>query len=110
MKDSFQNFSIAFAVVYALAYVIAVENNYALVTYHPALEKWGWLVEPARDGPAMHWYGWMATAGLVAAVIAALASILSTRLGHAFWSGWSWSVPLAVIAFFGYLLKGFFTR
>lgn len=65
---SFPVFAIVFAVVYAVAYVIAVEQNFALFTYHPALEEFGFLVEPPREGPAMYWYGWMATAGIIALV------------------------------------------
>ena len=50
----FHPFAIVFPVVYAIAYVIAVENNYALFTYHPALEEFGFLVERPKDGPAMY--------------------------------------------------------
>jgi hypothetical protein len=103
-------FAIVFSVVYAVAYVIAVENNYALFTYHPALEEFGPLVEPARDGPAMYWYGWMATAGIVALIAAAIAYFIPERAAQRLWSGWSWAVPLAVMVIFSYLLSGFFMR
>lgn len=109
MNDRFYSFAVLFSATYAVAYVISVENNYALVTYHPAIEEWGWLVEPPRDGPAMYWYGWMATAGIVAVLLAGIAWFLPQRFGRALWSGWAWSVPLVVIVFFGYLLRSFFT-
>ena len=57
---------IVFTVVYALAYVIAVWKNYALFTYHPVTGALGLGVEKPKDGPAMYWFGWMATAGIVA--------------------------------------------
>jgi hypothetical protein len=103
-------FAIVFAVVYAIAYVIAVEKNYALFTYHPALGEFGFFVERPKDGPAMYWYGWMATAGIVALFAAALACFIPERATQRLWSGWSWSVPLAVMAVFSYLLRGFFLR
>ena len=62
---SLRAFVFVFPVVYAIVYAIAVENNYALFTYHPALEEFGFLVERPKDGPAMYWYGWMGEAGTV---------------------------------------------
>jgi len=108
MTHKFYAFAVAFSVVYAVAYVIAVESNYALITYHPAIGEWGWLVEPPRDGPAMYWYGWMATAAIVAAAAGAISCFFPERAANRLWSGWSWSVPLAVMVFFSYLLRGFF--
>ena len=72
----FPVFAIVFAVVYAVAYVIAVEQNFALFTYHPALEEFGFLVEPPKEGPAMYWYGWMATAGIIALVAGIIACLV----------------------------------
>lgn len=108
MTRKFYAFAVVFSVVYAVAYVIAVESNYALVTYHPAIGEWGWLVEPPRDGPAMYWYGWIATAGIVAFVAGAIAWVLPEGAVQRLWPGWSWSVPLAVMVVFSYLLRGFF--
>jgi hypothetical protein len=110
VSRSFPVFAIVFAVVYAIMYVIAVEKNYALFTYHPALEEFGFLVEKPREGPAMYWYGWMATSGIVALVAGLIACSMPTRIKQRLWSGWSWTIPLGVIFVFGYLLKGFFTR
>ena len=60
---SFPAFAIVFAVVFAVVYVIAVEENYALFTYHPAIGEFGAGVQQPKDGPAMYWYGWLATSG-----------------------------------------------
>lgn len=103
-------FTIVFAVVYAVAYVIAVERNYALFTYHPAIEEFGFLVERAREGPAMYWYGWMATAGIIALVAGVIACLIPVQMTKRLWPGWSWAVPVAVMFAFGYLLRGFFMR
>lgn len=110
LARSFLIFAIVFAVTYPIAYVIAVENNYALFTYHPALGEFGFLVERPKDGPAMYWYGWMATAGIVAFLVGAISCVIPERAAQRLWPGWSWAVPLAVMVVFSYLLRGFFTR
>lgn len=76
-----------FVIVFAVVYVIAVENNYALFTYHPGLGELGPLAEPPRDGPAMYWYGWMAMAGMVALIGSAIAYFVPERLASRLWSG-----------------------
>ena len=38
-------FAITFAVTYAILYVLAVENNWALFTYHPVTEEFHFLVD-----------------------------------------------------------------
>jgi hypothetical protein len=103
-------FAITFAVAYAVAYVIAVEKNYALFTYHPALQEFGFLVQAPRDGPAMYWYGWLATSGIVASVASLIACAIPEGMTKRLWSGWSWAIPVAAMVVFGYLLRGFFLR
>ncbi|MGE3712108.1 MAG: hypothetical protein AB7G35_20880, partial [Hyphomicrobiaceae bacterium] len=58
-----------FAAAFALIYVIAVEMNWALVTYHPRINEWEWLTRPSKSGPAMYWFGWIATSLLAAGVL-----------------------------------------
>jgi hypothetical protein len=53
VSRSFPVFAIVFAVVYAVMYVIAVEKNYALFTYHPALEEFGHVLV-RLDGDVWH--------------------------------------------------------
>jgi hypothetical protein len=103
-------FAVTFAVVYAVAYVIAVEKNYALFTYHPALQEFGFLVQPPRDGPAMYWYGWIATSAIAALVVSLIACAIPEGMTKRLWSGWSWAIPVAVMIVFSYLLKGYFLR
>ena len=107
---SFEVFAIVFAVVYALVYVFAVEANYALFTYHPALKEWGAGVEKARDGPAMYWFGWLVTSGIVAAVAGLAATALPEGVTRRLWPGWTWVVAIGVMAAFCYLLRNYFLR
>ena len=103
----FSAFPVAFTIIFAIAYVIAVEKNLALFTYHPALGEWGPLVQAPKDGPAMYWYGWLATAGLTA-LIAGFVTCLLPRPATLFWTGWTWAIPLGVMLIFVWILRGFF--
>ena len=103
-------FSTVFSAVFAVAYLIAVEQNYALFTYHPAVGEWGWGVQPAKDGPAMYWYGWLATAGIAASLLAMISSLVPQRAAQRIAPGWAWVVPLGVMIAFVWLLRDFFLR
>jgi hypothetical protein len=102
--------SIVFTVVYAVAYVIAVWHNYALFTYHAVPGTIAMGVEKPHDGPAMYWYGWMATAAIAAIGACLIASLVPERLAKAVWPGWSWAAPTGVLLCFAYLLRGYFLR
>lgn len=110
LPRSFPVFAVVFSAAYAVAYVICVEKNYALFTYHPAIYEWGMGVQKAKDGPAMYWFGWMATSGIFASAVALVACRLPEAITRRLWSGWSWAVPVAVMAVFCYLLRGYFMR
>jgi len=102
--------AIVFTVVYTVAYAVAVSQNYALFTYHPVPGTIGMGVEKVQDGPAMYWYGWMATAAIAAFGACLVACVVPERLAKRVGSGWSWIVPLGVLLFFAYLLRGYFLR
>ena len=110
MSARFPAFAITFSVVYAILYVAAVENNWALFTYHPATGTFGWLTTRAAAGPSMFWYGWLLTAALGAAVVAAIASYMPQGLLRYLWPGLSWLVPICVSVSFVYFLRAFFLR
>lgn len=103
-------FVITFAAAYAILYVLSVQYNLALFTYHAATDEFYFLVKPASEGPAMYWYGWLATSGLGATVIAALVSRLPVASANRLWPGCSWTVPLAVMVVFVYILRRYFIR
>lgn len=98
-----------FAAAFAVIYVICVEANWALFTYHPRINEWEWLTRPAKpSGPAMYWFGWLGTTILAASAVSLLALPLTRRWQPPVWIGWA--VPLAVMAVFLYLLRSFFLR
>jgi hypothetical protein len=97
-----------FAAAFAVIYLLAVTENWALFTYHPKLGEWEWLARPARTGPPMYWYGWLATSALGATAVSLLTWPLLRHSSHQFWLGWL--VPLAVILVFVYFFRDFFIR
>lgn len=103
-------FAIVFSIVYPIAYVVSVEHNYALFTYHPAIGEFGAGVQKAKDGPAMYWYGWLATAAIIAAVASFVAALLPAPLTRRLSPALTWLAALAVLAVFCWLLRGFFLR
>jgi hypothetical protein len=103
-------FGIVFAVVYAIAYLAAVEQNWALVTYHPQLAEFGFGVQKPKDGPAMYWFGWLASAGIIAGAAGLLAVLLPERATRFLRPALSWLVPLCAMLGFAWLLRGFFFR
>ena len=107
---AFSVFALVFAVVFALVYVVAVEANYALLTYHPALKEWGAGVEKPRDGPAMYWFGWLLTSGIAATVAGAAAAALPESVTRRLPSALTWVVAVGVMAAFCYLLRNYFLR
>ena len=107
---SMARFVVAFAVAYAILYVLSVQYNLALFTYHAATEEFHFFVKPTSDGPAMYWYGWLATSGLGASAIATLVVSLPAIRRHRVWHGYAWSVPLTVMVVFVYILRRYFTH
>jgi hypothetical protein len=97
-----------FTAAFTLIYVAAVERNLALFTYHPRIGEWGFLAEPPRSGPAMYWYGWLATSLIGAAAISIALLPLTAKHRPPPWIGWG--IPLAVMLSFVYFLRVFFFR
>ena len=113
ISRAFPVFAIAFSVIYiAQIYLTGFQVNLALITYHPQIGAWAPLAEAPRQGqgPAMYWYGWLLTSGLGAGVLAALSLALPVRPFDRIWSVLVWLVPLVLIAFVAYILRGYFLR
>jgi hypothetical protein len=106
MNRALPVFSIAFAVIY----IASVQYNLAPFTYHAEIGLWGWGVQAPKQGPAMYWYGWLATATLGAAALAGLSLALPAKPADRAWSVLVWLVPVIMIATIMYILRGYFIR
>jgi hypothetical protein len=72
---------IIFSAAYAVLYLGAMYYNLALFTYYPAAKQFYPLVPatPQARGPAMFWYGWIATAALGALTLSVLSLAVPER-------------------------------
>ena len=97
----------AFSILYCFGYAAAFAWQKPLFRYYPLDREWAWGVadEAVHTGPAMVWYGLMATAALAAAVGAFLVNEawISARL-----RGFQWMAPYAAVAACLYFLRGYF--
>lgn len=109
VSERFPVFAIVFSVVCSVVYVISVEKNYAMFTYHPALGQFGAGVEKAGpDGPAMYWYGWIATSTLAGFIAGLLACLLPRNVGERLSPALAWAVPLIGSVVLAYILRNYF--
>jgi hypothetical protein len=99
-----------FSIAFALIYIASVQYNLALFTYHPEIAQWGPLVQPPKQGPAMYWYGWLATATIGSAALAALSLALPARAVERTTSTLVWLIPIIMIGVISYILRGYFLR
>jgi hypothetical protein len=74
----FKTFAITFAVVGTVIYLLCLQFNWPVFTFHPAMNRfeWGWGPGRSGEGPAMYWYGWTATTLVAGAVVSFLATLL----------------------------------
>ena len=85
-----------FSIVFGIAYGICFYFNYALFKYYPEVGEFHFrTVQSGTSGPPIFWYGWMASAALVSAVIAVL---VPRQWAARLWHGWSWIIPAATLA------------
>jgi hypothetical protein len=97
-SHAFRRFAFAFGTGFAVFYLLARAQDLALFTVFPTL---GVVLPGAQRGnetalfrlPAMHWYGWMATAALGASVLGLVAAGMSERSTRPNWFGWWWLIP-----------------
>ena len=96
-----------FAAAFAVIYVISVEANWALVTYHPRINEWEWLAKPAKSGPPMYWYGWIGTTLIGSAVLGILATMLPEKIVRRIPLSLIWIFPVAAVPILIYALRFF---
>ena len=117
-RPAFSRFALAFGPAFAVLYVLAVAKKLALFTVYPSLGVVVWgthsahdVVDPAMGflAPAMHWYGWAATAAFGALVVGLVAAAVPGRWTRRIWLGWLWLVPVCAMLGCGYLALPWFS-
>ena len=94
-----------FTVIFCLAYIPVFALDWPLLLYYPLVKRVEFTELAGNAGPAMHWYGFVASAAL-AGLIAGL--FLKDRWIPNLLLEWLWLAPVAATAASLYLLKGFF--
>lgn len=88
-RPSVQIFSMLFGIVYLTCFYM----DWAPFRYYPDARTFHLRITP-QDGPAILWYGWVATAAVVSAAIAWL---VPRQLAERLKPGWAWAVPLVIV-------------
>src|SRR5436190_23388211 len=79
--DKFGVFAITFGIAFAILYTQFERLNWPFFTYHPAVGKVDFWMQPARsgEGPPMYWYGWLVLSFPGAAILGWGATLLSYK-------------------------------
>src|SRR5437867_13206206 len=74
-------FAITFGIAFALLYTVFERLNWPFFTFHPAVGKLDFWMQPARsgEGPPMYWYGWLVLSGAGAVVLGWIATMISRQ-------------------------------
>jgi hypothetical protein len=100
-------FTLVFGIFFAILYVICDIAALPLFTYHPGTDRIDLGYAPARrdEGPAMYWYGWLASASLGAAIMGGIVSLLPEKIRSKIPLALAWVVPLLLLPVLIYSLK-----
>jgi hypothetical protein len=110
-SPGFGAFAIMFAVSAPVIYVVSEIGSLPLFTYHPGTGRidLGWASPRPNEGPAMYWYGWIATM-LIGSALLGLVAARFPRLGERIPLFLIWLLPLLALPILAYMLMPFWTR
>ena len=101
------HFVCAFSAGMACFYALSDVYRWPLFSYYPATGAlaWGYAPSNDNDGPAMYWYGWVATSMLLSGALGLL--LARTPMGWRRFLPWhlSWLVPLLMVPIMAYTLN-----
>jgi hypothetical protein len=103
----FRTFVITFSIVGPVIYMICLQMNWPLFTYHPATNRiaLGWEAARSGEGPNMTWYGWTAMTLLVGTVVSFLATLLPESIAKKIPLILVWLLPILAIPYLIYDLR-----
>jgi hypothetical protein len=102
-----RTFALVFGVSFAVLYVVCDVAALPMFTYHPGSDRidLGFTRARADEGPAMYWYGWIATSALGAFILGLVAALLPEKVGGKIPLALSWIVPIALLPVLIYSLQ-----
>src|SRR5258708_8225088 len=103
----FGTFALVFGICFAILYVVCEMGAFPMFTYHPGIDRIDpGFAPPRRDeGPAMYWYGWIATSALGASILGFLGALLPEKIRGQIPLALAWVVPVALVPVVIYSLR-----
>ena len=100
-------FALVFGVSFAVLYVVCDMAALPMFTYHPGSDRIDLGFTRARpdEGPAMYWYGWIATSALGAFILGLAAALLPEQVARKIPLALAWVVPIVLLPVLIYSLK-----
>ena len=100
-STKFKTFVVTYAIAGTLIYLLCLQMNWPLFTFHPATNRivWGWEASRSGEGPAMYWYGWTATSLLAGAILGFLATLLPESVARKIPLILVWLLPILSIPY-----------
>jgi hypothetical protein len=102
-----KTFVVTYAIVGTLIYLLCLQMNWPLFTFHPATNRiaLGWEAARSGEGPNMTWYGWTAMALLVGGVLSYLVTFLPESITKRIPLILVWLLPILAIPYLVYDLR-----
>jgi hypothetical protein len=109
---AFGTFAVVFAIAAPVLYVLSELGNLPLFTFHPGTNRFdfGWAPPRPNEGPAMYWYGWVATTLIGACVLGTLSMLIPQHVARKIPLFLVWLLPILAIPVLAYVLMPFWTR
>lgn len=111
-SEIFGTFAVIFAITTPIIYVMSELGGLPLFTYHPGTNRvdFGWAAARPNEGPAMYWYGWIATMLIGSTVAGLFATLLPRSVSEKIPLSLIWIMPLLALPVLAYVLMPFWTR
>jgi len=106
-SSRFGSFALVFGICFAILYVVCDLAALPMFTYHPGTGRIdpGFVRARPDEGPAMYWYGWIASSALGASVLGLLAALLPETIRRKIPLALAWIVPVVLLPVLIYSLK-----
>jgi hypothetical protein len=105
-SSRFGAFALVFGIGFAILYVVCDMAALPLFTYHPGTGRidLGYARAVRDEGPAMYWYGWIASSALGASALGLLAALLPEQIRNRIPLALTWIVPVLLLPVLFYSL------
>lgn len=103
----FGTFALVFGICFGILYTVCDMAALPLFTYHPGTDRIdaGYTRARPDEGPAMYWYGWIASSALGASILGLLASLLPATIRGKIPLAPAWLAPIVLLPVLVYSLK-----